>query len=163
MNGKYKEGKEDHPLHHKFKVHHVLAQSYSVAFFMFLVGVLLDLIFPVKIFHDSYMTPIGLSVLFFASIIIFWAQRTSRDLRKIDEIKKESFCRGPYCYSRTPTHWGLFLLLLGFGIVANASFVILTTIISSLISKIVFLKREEKILVDKYGAPYVEYQKSVKF
>ncbi|MBP7007054.1 MAG: hypothetical protein KBC44_00210 [Candidatus Pacebacteria bacterium] len=163
MNGKYKEGKEDHPLHHKFKVHHVLAQSYSVAFFMFLIGVLLDLIFPIKIFHDSYMTPIGLSVLFFASIIIFWAQRTSRDLRKIDEITKESFCRGPYCYSRTPTHWGLFLLLLGFGIVANASFVILTTIISSLISKIVFLKREERILVDKYGAPYLEYQKSVKF
>lgn len=163
MNGKYKEGKEDHPLHHKFKVHHVLAQSYSVAFFMFLIGVLLDLIFSIKIFHDSYMTPIGLSVLFFASIIIFWAQRTSRDLRKIDEITKESFCRGPYCYSRTPTHWGLFLLLLGFGIVANASFVILTTIISSLISKIVFLKREERILVDKYGAPYLEYQKSVKF
>ena len=163
MNGKYKEGKEDHPLHHKFKVHHVLAQSYSVAFFMFLLGVLLDLAFPVKIFHDSYMTPIGLSVLFFASIIIFWAQRTSRDLRKTDEIKKESFCRGPYCYSRTPTHWGLFLLLFGFGIVANASFIILTTIISSIISKIVFLKREEQILVDKYGAPYLEYQKSVKF
>lgn len=162
MNGKYKEGKEDHPLHHKFKVHHVLAQSYSVAFFMFLIGVLLDLIFPIKVFHDSYMTPIGLSVLFFASIIIFWAQRTSRDLRKIDEIKKESFCRGPYCYSRTPTHWGLFLLLLGFGIVANASFIILTTIISSIISKIVFLKREERILVDKYGTPYLEYQKSVK-
>jgi protein-S-isoprenylcysteine O-methyltransferase Ste14 len=147
----------------KYAIHHILAHSYTFYFFLFLVAVVLDLVFPIKILNTSVMVPIGFALLIFSSIVIFWAQRTSRDLRKTEEVKKESFCRGPYCYTRTPTHWGLLLLMLGFGFVANAMFIIISTLISFIVSKLVFLKKEEDVLVSKYGAPYLEYKKSVKF
>src|SRR3989344_7730960 len=107
----------------KHNVHKVLAHSYSVYFILLLIGVCLDLIFDYEVFKDSIMIPVGFLFLVLATIIILWAQKTGRDLRKVEEVKTEHFCRGPYCYTRTPTHWGLFFLVLGFGIIANALFV----------------------------------------
>ena len=109
------------------------------------------------------MIPVGFLFLVFATVVIIWAQKTGRDLRKVEEVKTEHFCRGPYCYTRTPTHWGLFFLVLGFGIIANALFVILSTIVSFIISKFIFIKKHDEILVEKYGDAYSEYKKLVKF
>ncbi len=145
----------------KKNVHKVLAHSYTMYFILFLVGVILDMIFRFKIFTSSFMLPVGFSVLIFATSLILWAQMTSRNL-KTENVSKETFCKGPYCYTRSPTHWGLFFLMLGFGIIANAFFVILTTLFSFFISRFIFLEKEEKILTDKYGTPYLEYKKSVK-
>ncbi len=145
----------------KKSVHKVLAHSYTMYFILFLVGVILDMIFRLQIFASSLMLPVGFGVLIFATFLILWAQMTSRNL-KTENVSKETFCKGPYCYTRSPTHWGLFFLMLGFGIIANAVFVILTTLFSFFISRFVFLEKEERILADKYGTPYLEYKKSVK-
>ena len=53
--------------------------------------------------------------------------------------------------------------MLGFGLVANAIFIIVTTVISFVLTKFIYLKKEEAILEKKYGAPYLEYKKAVKF
>src|SRR3989344_5694038 len=146
------------------RVHKVLAYSYSLYFLFFLLSVYLDFVFPIKIFDESVMAPLGVAFLTWATFLIFWAQRSSRRLDKANEgISKESFRQGPYCYTRTPTHWGLFFLLLGFGLVANAFFIIMFTVFSFIISKLAFLKKQEKMLEQKYGAPYLEYKKIVKF
>ena len=146
----------------KSKVHHILAHSYVVYFVLFLVGVCLDFIFKIKIFENSIMVPVGIIFLIFASFLIFWAQKTSRNLN-IKNLSTESFYKGPYRYTRSPTHLGLFFLVLGFGIIANAFFVILATLISFIISKFVFLDKEEQILAEKYRIPYLEYKKMVRF
>jgi protein-S-isoprenylcysteine O-methyltransferase Ste14 len=112
-------------------------------------------------FATSAMVPVGGSIIIFASLVIFWAQHTSRKLKK-ENMTKETFCKGPYCYTRSPTHWGLFFLMLGFGIVINGAFVVLTTCISLLVSRRIFLEKEERILAEKYGAPYLEYKKAVR-
>lgn len=145
----------------KRSVHKILAHSYSMYFILFLIGVTLDVIFKFKIFESSIMVPVGVGISMFATFLIFWAQKTSRSL-DIENLNKETFCKGPYCYTRSPTHWGLFFLMLGFGIIANAVFVILFTLISFLIARFVFLDKEERILAGKYGAPYLEYKQSVK-
>ncbi len=152
-------------VHKHHNVHKVLAQSHFIYLILFLVGVILDLIFKTRIFNSSFMMPIGFALLLLATFIILWSVKTSNDLKKEDKnnIKKETFCRGPYCYTRIPTYLGLFLLVLGFGIVTNAFFVVLTTIISFLIAKFVFQDKVENILANKYGAPYLEYKKMVKF
>lgn len=144
-------------------VHHILAHSYSFYFLLFLISLFLDLAFPVKIFNGETFNLVGFSFLFFASIIIIWAQTTSRNLSKEAELKAEHFCRGPYCYTRSPTHWGLFLLMMGFGIIANTLFVIIGTLIGLAVSKLVFLRKEEALLANKYGDSYREYKKMVKF
>ncbi|OGI63189.1 hypothetical protein A2818_00050 [Candidatus Nomurabacteria bacterium RIFCSPHIGHO2_01_FULL_40_12] len=144
-------------------VHKVLAYSYSVYLVLFLVSVYLDFIFDFRIFADFIAVPAGLFFLILASIVIFWAQKTGRDLRKIEEVKTEHFCRGPYCYTRIPTQWGLFFLMLGFGIITNSLFIILSTIISFFISKFIFISKHDRILAEKYGTAYLEYKKLVKF
>ena len=148
---------------HKNKVHHILAHSYAVYFVLFLAAVFLDTIFHFSIFPDSVLMPLGFFFLVLASIMIVWAQKTGRDLRKVAEVKTEHFGRGPYHYTRIPTQWGLFFLLLGFGVIANAFFVVLSTIISLFIFRFVFMKKHDQYLVDRYGDAYKEYKKSVRF
>ncbi|MEO5635077.1 MAG: methyltransferase [Candidatus Paceibacterota bacterium] len=145
---------------HKYSIHKVLAHSYSVYFLFFLVGVTLDLIFKFKIYVSSIMVPVGLALLILGSILILWAQETSRNLTS-QNLTKETFSRGPYSYTRSPTHWGLFFLILGFGIISNALFLVLSTLVAFLITRFVFLEKEELILAQKYGTPYLEYQKIV--
>ena len=145
----------------QYQVHKILAHSYTMYFILFLVGVFLDLFFQFKIFTNPSIIVFGILLLITATLLILWAQRTSRNL-DIKNVNKETFCKGPYCYTRSPTHWGLFFLILGFGIIANAFFVILFTIISFFIAKFVFLNKQEAALAEKYGTPYLEYKKSVK-
>ena len=146
----------------QYRVHKILAYSYAVYFILFLISVSLDFIFRIKIFSSPIMAWAGAILLFFSSFLILWAQKTSRDL-KTTNVSKETFYQGPYRYTRHPTHWGLFVLMLGFGIVANAFFVILFTLISFFITKFIFVKKQEDILAEKYGAPYRAYQETVKF
>lgn len=150
-----------HTTFYRNRVHRILAHSYAMYFIFFLAGVTLDFVFRLKIFSGSVMAPGGILLLLLGTLLVFWAQKTSHKLDK-KNMTKETFCRGPYCYTRSPTHWGLFFLMLGFGIIANAVFVVLTTLLSFLVSRFVFLDKEEKVLVEKYGTPYLEYKKSVK-
>jgi protein-S-isoprenylcysteine O-methyltransferase Ste14 len=144
------------------KVHRILAHSYLVYFLFLLLGVALDVIFHIHAFETSFTVPAGFIILLAATILIIWAQNTSRNLRR-ENITKETFLHGPYCYTRSPTHYGLFLLMLGFGFVANAFFVIMFTIVSLLVTKFFFLKKEEDLLEKKYGSAYMEYKRIVKF
>lgn len=146
----------------KPSVHKVLAHSYSVFFIFFLIGVFFDMVFNLRVFDSFFLLPVGLFFLVFGTVLILWAQYTSRNL-DTKNVTKETFCKGPYCYTRTPTNFGLFFLMLGFGMIINAFFVILFTLISFIITKFFFLDKQEKILEEKYGAPYSEYKKSVKF
>ncbi len=144
-------------------VHHTLAHSYTVYFFVLLFGVALDMFFPIRIFPAWLSGWVGIGLLVLSSILIIWAQRSSLHLTKAEEVTKENFCKGPYCYTRTPTHWGLFLLVLGFGLMINAFFITLLTIVSFFITKLVFIKDQEAILERRYGDAYREYKKSVRF
>jgi len=143
-------------------VHYVLAHSYSFYFLMFLLGVFMNVFYPVPIFSNSNMGPAGLIILLAGTILIVWAQHTSRDLNTKD-LSKETFYQGPYRYTRGPTHLGLFFLVIGFGIIANSFFISIFSLVSFLVGKLVFLKKEEEILATKYGTPYLEYKKMVVF
>ena len=155
----------DQKIHLRGKVHRILAHSYTVFFVLFLFSVYLDFVFQIKIFKSSIMVPVGFLFLILATIVIFWAQKAGRDFKKLrnQDVRTEHFLRGPYQYTRTPTHFGLFFLFLGFGIMANAFFVVLFTVISFLITKFYFLDKQESMLAEKYGSHYTEYKKQVKF
>lgn len=147
---------------HKNRVHKVLAHSYIFYFVLFLFGLLLDFIFPVILFENVTILWTGFIFLIFGTFLIIWAQMSSHKLVK-EGMSKDTFCNGPYYYTRTPTHYGLFFLMFGFGILSNALFIIIFSIISFIVTKFVFIKKEEEILTLKYGTPYLEYKKSVRF
>jgi protein-S-isoprenylcysteine O-methyltransferase Ste14 len=148
--------------HYKNKVNKVLVHSYLAYFFFFLVGVYLNLVFNFKISYSYKIAPTGFILLILGTLLIFWAQKTSRNLNK-GNITKESFSKGPYRFTRTPTNSGLFFLMLGFGMIANSPLIIICSCIAFVVAKFIFLEKEEKLLAEKYGAPYLEYKKSVKF
>ncbi len=150
------------PNYYKNSVHWVLTHGYATHFVMFLLGVSLDLVFHFNLFSHPLIGQIGVALLILASALILWAQATSRKLPQ-ENITLQTFLHGPYRYTRSPTHWGLLFLALGFGIIADAFFVVVTSILAFIFSKLVFLKREEQLLADKYGAPYLEYKNKVKF
>jgi protein-S-isoprenylcysteine O-methyltransferase Ste14 len=146
------------------KIHKLLAHSHAMQFILFLFAFFLDLIFRIRIFMNSsfLLGLVGVVFLVFGSVLIFWAQYTSHHFNK-ENINKESFSKGPYRYIKNPTNWGIFFMIIGFGVITNSFFIILFGIISSIIAKFVFLDKEEKILTAKYGDPYLEYRKSVRF
>lgn len=144
------------------KVHTALAHSYFVHFIFILVGLLLDFIFPIKIFQHATVVRTGFVLLVLASLLIFWAQHTTRNLFIKESITKKSFEKGPYKYTRIPTHIGLLLLTLGFGVVVNTFFVVVTSLLSFIIGKMIFLRKYEEVLEEKYGTAYTEYKKEVK-
>lgn len=141
-------------------VHKVLVHSYFATFIFFLLGVYLDIMWSKEIFDSRIIMPIGYLLLVAGTILIFWAQHSSHHFSK-ENVTCESFCRGPYRYTRNPTYWGLYVLLLGFGMVINAFFVIVLTLVSYFLTRFVFLRKEEEILAEKYGEAYLEYKKSV--
>ncbi len=149
----------------KHLVHHVLAHSYTVYFFVLLVGVALDMLFPIRVF-PQYLNTVGIVMLLLSSALIVWAQTSSigsqHHRNNKEDLTHDHFRCGPYRYSRTPTHWGLFLLVLGFGLIINAFFITILTIVSFFITKVTLIAKEEKILESRYGEPYKEYKKSVK-
>ncbi len=146
----------------KDNVHSVLAHSHIAYFISFLLGLFFHFLFPFKIYQHNFFLFLGLFFLIFASFLILWAAITSRKLNKVD-ITKETFSKGPYCYTRMPTHFGLFFLILGFGFIVNSFFIILFTLISFIVNKIFFINKQEILLLKKYGTPYLEYKKSVRF
>lgn len=143
-------------------IHTILAHSYMAYFFLFLLGLLFHAFFPIKISNNAFIIFLSFLFLFFGTLLIFWAQHTSRKLDK-SNITKETFYHGPYCYVRMPTHIGLFMLMLGLGLLINSFSIILFSIISLLVNKLYFIKKEEDFLIKKYGSPYLEYKKSVRF
>lgn len=145
-----------------YKVHHILAHSYTFFFSFLILGIVLDIVFKYRIITSPYITYIGFVFLILSTVLIYWAQRTSSNL-KVENMTSETFCKGPYCYTRVPTHLGLFFMAFGLGLILNATFVVITSIVSFVINKYVFLEEEEKVLEKKYGVPYIEYKKKIKF
>jgi len=161
-----KEDKTNTKIIPRERVHTVLAHSYVFYLFAFLAGLFLDFIFPTKFFKQPALLVLGGMLIIFATFLIFWAQKTSRDFKKEKKgnlLTKKIFCRGPYRFTRGPTHWGLLLLILGFGLFVNAFFIVIFVLVSFIVTKLVFLKKEEMILGEKYGDPYLEYKKLVRF
>ena len=70
---------------------------------------------------------------------------------------------GPYAYVRHPLYLGSFLIMGGFMIMLNVNWIGVSFSILAVIGIIykVTIQNEEKMLIDKFGHEYAEYQKFV--
>src|ERR1035437_10201 len=144
-------------------IHFILSNSYTIFLFAVVLGVIFDMIVPIDIFNTPIYQYGGLILIMIGSILVYWAQSSSYHSKV--EMKKDkterNFAKGPYKYSRNPTHIGLTLLTLGLGFVINSLFSVIFIIITSLITKAIFLKKEEDLLEEEYGQVYTDYKKKV--
>lgn len=148
--------------HHRHAIHRTLLHSYNFYFIFFLVAIVLDLVFTTTFIKAPFIVPFGFVLLGLATLIILWAQISFVGLDN-KEVTAKHFSKGPYRYTRNPTHWGLFFLILGFGLITNAFFVVLFIVLSHLLAKMFLIKKHEKAMSLHFGSPYEEYKKLVKF
>ena len=146
------------------RVHYILSHSYSVYLFAVVLGVIFDTIIPIDPFGGDVYKYTGLSMVFIGSVLIYWAQSTSSTTKKEMEIegKVRDFARGPYKYSRNPTHIGLAIMTLGLGFLSNSLFSVIFIVLAFVITKSIFIKKEEVILEEKYGQAYCDYKSKVR-
>ncbi|NVN97131.1 isoprenylcysteine carboxylmethyltransferase family protein, partial [Candidatus Nomurabacteria bacterium] len=144
--------------------HVLLSQDYAVFFLAVVMGVLFDLVFSVHLLNGIVYEYIGLLFIFFGTAIIYWAQSTTRKMgKKVSDNRDISFfLHGPYRYTRNPTNFGLTLAIVGLGLLIHSFFSIVWVIITYLISKFFFIKRQDEILKERYGDVFLEYKKKVK-
>ncbi len=147
-------------------IHQVLAHSYLVFLMSVIVAIIIDAFVPVRIFPDGIQN-VGIVFILLATLLILWAQHTSNGKSKIfkspENVNTDHFCGGPYKYMRSPTHVGLGLLLLGYGFLMNSIIVAGVAFISFFVTRFIFIRKEECLLEETYGASYADYKKKVKF
>jgi protein-S-isoprenylcysteine O-methyltransferase Ste14 len=145
-------------------VHFILLHSYLIFLFAVILGVLFDTYLNRKIFSDNIYQYIGFLMIIIGSIIIYWAQSSSANYKnKVHKKEGRShFEFGPYRYMRSPTHFGLFIMTIGFALIINSLFSFIFTVVAYLITKLFFLKKEEQMLEEKYGQVYRDYKKKVR-
>ena len=145
-------------------VHVVLVYVYTIFFVSIILGISFDLIFKLDLLANFEHSYFGLVIIIFGTMLIYLAQEASSRSSKIrtEENSVDGFAFGPYKLFRHPTYLGVFLMVLGFGIIIKSAFSILFILITYLIVKLVFVKKEERILEKKYGQIYLDYKKKVK-
>jgi protein-S-isoprenylcysteine O-methyltransferase Ste14 len=155
---------EKQHIHRKGATHFILVHSYIIFLFAVVFGVLFDLLLKKKIFSEDIYQYAGFFMLIVSSPLIYWAQATSSNYKEKagKDSSRSHFEYGPYKYLRSPTHFGLFIMTLGLSLIINSLFSVIFTFVAYFISKLFFLKKEEKILEGKYGEVYTEYKKKVK-
>jgi protein-S-isoprenylcysteine O-methyltransferase Ste14 len=149
-----------------FLVHTVLGHSYLVYFATLLIGLLIDTKWAYH-FNAPFLIPVGFVLLFLGPLLILWAQQTShalavKQLTENPQTHTHDFFRGPYTFTRSPTHLGLFLMIIGLGFLLNSISIVATTLLAYIVTRVFFLAKEEALLEEKYGHAYKEYKEQVK-
>ncbi len=148
-------------------VHFVLAHSYFIYFFGLIAGLIVGHYFPYSI-GGPFVDTAGIIFLIAGPALILWAQNTSRKTASLrhahrgsETLCRDHFCVGPYVITRAPTNWGLFIMILGLGLILHSLVIVGMTLLSFMVSRFVFVSRQEAILEARYGSVYTEYKSHV--
>lgn len=147
-------------------VHVVLGHSYLFYFLALILGILADVFIRVRLVGDNHPS-LGFIAIVVGTILIYWAQNTSRQAHHRKGSSSVSgymrFMGGPYEFTRSPTHLGLGLMMVGVSFVLQSVSLLVCSIVAFLVTRYIFIWKEEKILAENYGEDYIEYKKHVKF
>lgn len=155
-------GKEDRV--YKKIVHVLLVHGYLMFFVAIILGAIVDLFSGVKFSQDIVYQQIGVVMIMLGTVLVYFAQSSSGRAGKIkkEEANVEGFKYGPYKYFHHPTYLGLFIMTLGLGLTLNSPASIILVFVAHLLIKFVFIKKEERILEEKYGEIFTSYKKKGK-
>lgn len=144
-------------------IHIILFRTYMVFLAAVVLGAILNEVLPLNIFISKNFQYIGVVMIIFGSSVVYWAQNTTSPKRENDgERDINFFYRGPYKYTRNPTNLALTVMSIGLGLLINSFYSIIFIIITYLISRFVFIKKQDFILEERYGEIFVDYKKKVR-
>lgn len=141
-------------------IQQLLGHAYSLYLFGFIFGMGLDGIFKIH-FKNVAIEVIGFIIILGATFLMYWAQNANRIPKGAAPLGRKDFFKGPYKFTRHPTHLSLTLLILGAGFLMNSVIISILAVILAIISRFTFIAREERKLEKKYGNLYTDYKKRV--
>lgn len=138
----------------------ILSKSYTFFFASFVFGLFLDLIFKIRI-KLVHIDILGLFLIMLGSLLIYWAQKVNK-VDKYTKTGERNFAYGPYTFSRHPTYLGVFCLMLGAGVLFDSVIIVVVSFCALIIASKIFMEKEEKRHILKYGKLYLMYTEKVR-
>jgi protein-S-isoprenylcysteine O-methyltransferase Ste14 len=89
---------------------------------------------------------------------LFKKYETTLDFKKSTHLIQE----GIFLKTRNPMYMGMFLLLLGLGVCFSNLFSMLTSFLFLIMMQILFIQKEEKLMLESFGERYLDYRKQVR-
>jgi protein-S-isoprenylcysteine O-methyltransferase Ste14 len=129
------------------------------------LGVLLHVVWPVRLVPGAVSTPLGITAVLVAVALFFSAVRAFRAAgtpvpgnRPTTTIVR----RGPYRYSRNPIYLAFTLLQLGITFWVNSLWLLVTLMPAMALMSLVVIPREERYLETRFPSEYLPYKTSVR-
>jgi len=142
----------------------VVARPPIVYLVSILVGVGLNLVWPVQLFPHA-VEPLG-PLLTLLAVVLF--VRSVREFRKAQTpIRTRKpvtavITTGPYRFSRNPIYLSFTLLQLGIGMWANGAWIVGMLIPTLVLMSYGVIAREERYMGQKFGDEYLRYRAAVR-
>jgi protein-S-isoprenylcysteine O-methyltransferase Ste14 len=129
------------------------------------LGLVLHLLWPVRLVPTSVSTPLGAMVTLLAVVLFVFAVRTFRAAgtpipgnRPTTTIVRS----GPYRFSRNPIYLAFSLLQLSLSFWVNSIALLITLIPAVALMSFVVIPREERYLQARFPSEYLPYKASVR-
>jgi len=129
------------------------------------LGLVLHLLWPVRLVPASVSTPLGAMVTLLAVVLFVSAVRTFRAAGTPNPGNRPTTTivrTGPYRFSRNPIYLAFSLLQLGLSLWVNSLALLITLIPAVVLMSFVVIPREEHYLEARFPSEYLPYKASVR-
>lgn len=134
-------------------------------FFIYLIiSILLHYAFPIAQIINSPANWLGFIFFAIGGLLNIWAdQLMKKNKTTVKPLEKPSTLiqTGPFKISRNPMYLGIALLLVGAGFILGSVTSFVGVILFVAAMEMVFIPKEEKILLEQFGEEYMAYKKKV--
>lgn len=89
---------------------------------------------------------------------LFKKYQTTLNIEKSDHLINE----GVFSKTRNPMYLGMTILLSGLSIISTNVIALILPLIFMIIVRLIFIKREESLMLEVFGKDYLDYKKRVK-
>jgi len=129
------------------------------------ISVVLHFFFPIKQIILLPYNWLGFLFFFLGGILNIWTDQLFKKVNTtVKPFEKPStlILKGPFKISRNPMYLGMALLLIGLGFVLGSIISFAGFVLFVAAMEIGFIRQEEKILLEVFGAEFEAYKKKVR-
>ena len=129
------------------------------------LGLLVHLVWPMRLVWPSISTPVG-AVVTAAAVGLFVS--AAREFRAVDTPLPGNLPTtaivgtGPYRFSRNPVYLAFTILQLGIAVWVNSLGILITLVPAFALMSLVVIPREERYLEARFASEYLRYKASVR-
>ena len=120
---------------------------------------------PLPFVPAALALPLGVALVVIAVVLFVWSVLTFKKAGTPvpgDKPTTTIVGAGPYRFSRNPIYLAFSLLVLGAAVWMNSVWLLATLVVAVALMHFVVIRREEEYLERKFGAQYLDYNRTVR-